>query len=575
MPLEPGLSSALGALLRRSLAAPLRALIAGLRSLSLRGRPVLSVALGQVRGRADGPSDPDEAAAMLDALAEDDRVRAVLLDLRGLGGGRATAQDLRAALLRLRQRGRLVVTHLDSVGLTELSIAAAGDRVWLTPSGDVFLTGLGVAQHFVADALALVGAQAQIMSAGAYKSFGERLTRNHPSVPHREALKHLLTGLQNDALNGIADDRRRPVGSVQALLAASPLAPERLVEAGLIDGLAYPDQVNAELEKLLDAPARPRSLRWWWRLSRWDRGLRGWATGGGRIEVVHLEGPVVQAGEALGGRGPRIDADEVVPLLDALREDEGVRAVVLCVNSPGGSVLASDLIARAVQRLGDRRPVVALLGDVAASGGYYIAAPCAEIIARPSTITGSIGVVGGKIVLREALTRWGVHPELVAAGPDAGLLSPFFGWDRDQAERFRASLLRHYDRFLAVVAAGRGRPADQLEPFAQGRVWTGRQAVEHGLVDRLGDLPVALARARLLGGLPPEGGVVRHRSMPKPRFGLLRVILGGSRAHEPGLLAWAQGLGLGPAGLVAAHLWARPLEPMAIAPLDLPAAWGR
>jgi protease-4 len=568
------LSSTFGALLRHAIAAPLRALIAGLRALSLRGRPVLAVALGQERGRADGPADPEEATAMLEAIADDDRIRAVLLDLRGLAGGRAVAQDLRAALLRLRQRGRLVVTHLDSASLTELSIAAAGDRVWLTPSGDVFLTGIGVTQHFLADALALVGAKAQIMSAGAYKSFGERATRNHPSVAHREALGHLLAGLQSDVLQSIADDRKQPVAAVAGLLAASPLPPQRLVDAGLIDGLAYPDEVDAELGRLLDAPTRARSLRWWWRLSRWDRGLRGWAAGAGRVEVVHLHGPVVQAGEALGGRGPRIDADEVVPLLDQLREDDDVRAVVLSINSPGGSVLASDLIARAVRRLGDKRPTVAIFGDVAASGGYYIAAPCAEIIARPSTITGSIGVVGGKIVLRDALTRWGVHPELVAAGPDADLLSPFFGWDRDQAERFRASLLRHYDRFLAVVAAGRGRPVEQIEPFAQGRVWTGRQALENGLVDRLGDLSVALARARLLSGLPVDGGEIRHRWMPRPRLPLLRVILGGGSA-EGGLGALVAGLGLGSAGLVAAHLWGRPLEPMAIAPLDLPEAWGR
>ena len=567
--------SVIGAALRHAVAGPLRLLIAGLRSLSLRGRPVLGLALGAARGRAEGPDDAAEAADILQALAEDDRVRAVLVDLRGLSGGRASAEDLRAGLHRLRRAGRLVVAHLDSVGLTELSVATAAARALLTPAGDVFITGLGAAQQFLADALALVGAEAQMMSAGAYKSFGERFTRNSPSAAHREALSFLLGGLQNDVVEGIAGDRKVASSVVLHLLGASPIAPQGLVDAGLIDGLGYPDEAEDLVQGLLDAPGRPRSLRWWWRLTRWDRGLKSWAAGEGRIEVVHLEGPVVQAGEALGGRGPRIEADEVVPLLDRLREDPGVRAVVLCIDSPGGSVLASDLIARAVRRLADKHPTIALLGDVAASGGYYIAAPCSEIVARPSTITGSIGVVGGKIVLREALTRWGVHPELVSVGPDAGMLSPFFGWDRDQAARFLASLQRHYARFVQVVAAGRGRPAEQIEAVAQGRVWTGRQAVDNGLVDRLGDLQVALSRARLLGGLGPNEGVVHHHRAPRSRLSLLRLVLSGGELAAPSLDSLISGLGLGAAGLVALHLWRRPLEPMVIAPLDLPEAWKR
>jgi protease-4 len=250
-------------------------------------------------------------------------------------------------------------------------------------------------------------------------------------------------------------------------------------------------------------------------------------------------------------------------VLDALREDPRVEAVVLYVDSPGGSALASDLIARAVVRLQGTKPVISVFGDVAASGGYYIAAPSAELIAQEGSITGSIGVVGGKIVFGEGAERLGVSSEAVTAGPNATVFSPWEPFTPQQRERFRRSLVRIYDRFVQVVAAGRKAPSDAIESVAQGRVWTGRQALERGLVDRIGGLDLAIRRARELAGFAGSVSTV-HVRFPPPRFRLLQSLLGNRGASEV-LEPWiAERLGK------SADAWTlivrHPAEPLAILP---------
>ncbi|MEC8194515.1 MAG: signal peptide peptidase SppA, partial [Myxococcota bacterium] len=221
---------------------------------------------------------------------------------------------------------------------------------------------------------------------------------------------------------------------------------------------------------------------------------------------------------------------EVVDTIDRLAEQDSVKAVVLAVNSPGGSALASDLIARSVQALDDRKPVVAVMGNVAASGGYYISAVAREIVAHPATITGSIGVVGGKVVLGKALARLGIHTTWMGPAPDPGLLSPEAPFSPDQRIRFRASLKRVYRRFIDVVAKGRGLDIDAVESVAQGRVWTGTQALDRGLVDRLGSLSLGIERAAALAEL----GDGRIKTVPvrfnPPAFAVVNQLMGAQAA---------------------------------------------
>ena len=474
---------------------------------------------------------------------------------------------------RLRRSGKTVLVHLDSAGLRELYLAGAADRVWLLPSADLMVTGMGAHLQFYGDLLARLGIRADMEAAGSYKSFGEPYTRSWPSASNREQVGSLVADLQAQAVAQIAEDRQIEVGVVEALLGRAPLAAEEAKAAGLVAELAYGDQVEAALRRLLGGEPRELGFGAWLRVSRWRSALRRWGQVRRRIAIVHLEGPVVQGAEAMGGSGFRIDSDRIVPVLRQIAQADDIAGVVLHVDSPGGSAVASDILARAVQRLTQEKPVVAVFGDVAASGGYYLAAPAQEVIARAGTITGSIGVVGGKIVVGAALERIGVHGELVAAGPDADLFAPWSAFTPDQRLRFRASLQRTYDRFIDVVAAGRRVPASAIEPHAQGRVWTGRQAMELGLVDRLGGLETGIARLRLLAGLEAGEGHVVHIRFPPPRLRVLQALLGGrgigtelrevvSEAALPEELAGAR--------VLLQFLRGRPGEALALLPWKLP-----
>lgn len=458
--------------------------------------------------------------AELEALAADPLARAVLLRLGPVPLGWASAQALRAALLKLRAAGRLVAVHLESAGNAGLLVASASDRVWISPGSDVALTGVGAELAFYGDALERLGLRAEMEAAGAYKSAGEPFVRAFPSPENREAMAVLVADLQAQLVDAIAEGRRQPPERVLDWMARAPLSAEEALAEGLVDGLAYEDQIDSGLERLLGAPPR------WWSLSRYSRlrRLLRWLETVGvwrpALAVVHLEGAVAQRAD---GASPAhtIDAERVVPVLEDLGWNQAVRGVVLHIRSPGGAAIPSDEIARAVSRLACQKPVIAVLSDVAASGGYYIAAPAAEIVAAPGTITGSIGVVGGKLVFGEAAARFGVHHERVVAGPNSGIYSPWEPFSSEQRARFRASLGRMYTRFIGVVAAGRRRPAASVEPVAQGRVWTGRQAKELGLVDHLGGLSLGLERAAALAGLPRQGNPVLHLSFPVSRLHFL------------------------------------------------------
>lgn len=517
------------------LAMPLALLVARLRRWQLGRSGVLALSLTHDMPRRAPLDGIAATAALLHAMAEDPLLRAVRLHLRSPGLGWAAAQDLHQALLGLRARGKVVFVHLEHAGNQELLLASAADQVWLAPAGEVFLTGVDAWLVFAGDLLSRLGVQVEIEAAGAFKSFGETWSRAFPSPANREATAALVEDLGEQLVEALAAARHVPVERVRALLRRCPVPPEEALAAGLIDGVGHADQADAALEAQLGRALNPVSFH---RYARWlavERRLARVGRRGRVVSVVHLEGPVVHGAEPSGGGGHRIDADRVVPVLEQLRLSEPVGAAVLFINSPGGSALASDVIAHAVERLAQAKPVVAVFANVAASGGYYIAAPAAEIFARPGSITGSIGVVGGKLAFGGALSGLGVHAEAVRSDDQAMLLSPWRPFRPHERARFRALLDRTYDRFLAVVAAGRKRTVQDIAPHAQGRVWTGRQALERGLIDRLGGLEQGLDRARALAGLPPDAPVV-HQRFPPPRFRMLAQLLGRDARAEPDLL---------------------------------------
>jgi protease IV len=496
-------------------------------------------------------------------VADTPDVRAVLVRIRSPRLGWAMAQELQQELAGIRKAGKLLTAYMEVAGNLEMYLAAPADRIWMAPASELALVGVGARLTFFGGSFERVGVYADIESAGAYKSFGESYTRKYPTPENREAVAAVVGDLHDQLVSGILAWRKIGPDAIARAMEEAPIPAEQAKALGLVDGLAFPDQVRTSLDELLGGEQKVVPLHrvsFWLNVERW---LARIGTRHERVAVVHLEGAVTHGVEPTAGSGPRIAAERVVPALDALREDPRVKAVVLYVDSPGGSALASDLIAREVARLQSVKPVISVFGDVAASGGYYIAAPSAELIAQEGTLTGSIGVVGGKIVFGEAAERLGVSSEAITVGPNATVFSPWEPFTPQQRARFRQSLERIYDRFVQVVAAGRKTPAEAIESVAQGRVWTGRQALGHGLVDRIGGLDLAIRRARELAGFTGSVSTV-HIRFPPPRFRLLASLLGNRGAVQL-VEPWVASR-LGKAADAWMLIVRHPAEPMAILP---------
>ncbi len=486
----------------------------------------------------------------------------VVLDLESLPGGWAFAEDLAEAVGAVVAGGIQVVAVADGLDNRRLRVAAAASEVVLPSSGEVHAAGVAAELTFFGAALQAFGVEADVEAAGAYKALGEPFTRSFPSTAHREATGALVRGLGEALVAAVAAGRGLSEAAVRAVLARAPLGAEDAMQLGLIDRVAYADEV-------IDPEARRVPFA---RLAALDA-LEGRLLGLGvpaQVAVLHLEGGVVRTAQ---GRSPEIAVEEVVAALDALREDDTVRAAVLAVESPGGSALAADLIWRAVDRLAAAKPVVAAYGDVAASGGVYIAAPARKVFARASSLTGSVGVVGGKLVVGEASRRLGVHREAVGDAPHALAFTAARRFTDSERATFRDRLAQTYRAFVDRVAAGRGVSPEAIEPSCRGRVWLGADAVSAGLVDALGGLDDAVRAAASMAELPARGWrrVDRAPRPPRPWRELLAAALwqawplgGGARS-----LRWPLALKDVAAGLVdvgdAAWLVEHPGEPLVVA----------
>jgi protease-4 len=557
-------------LLMRVLALLPRLLMFAWRRMRLGRRTVVDVVIGG--GSAEDLSQRLERERAIRRLAKDARVRAVRLTVRSVPMGWAAVQGLRAALAEVRAAGKPIVARIDTADDRTLFLVGVSDAVWMPPGGDVMVTGLAAAVPFYGPALQRLGVEIAVESAGAYKSLGEPYTRGFPTTANREALNAVFEDLDTQVAETIAADRDLDLADVRAAQVEGPLSAEQAQDRGLIDRVGYADQMKEALEEALGGEPRVIGLRQYARLTRWADGLARMGVRRPLVAIVHLQGPVMQRRGRVGRPRRMIASEEVVPALDALRLSRRVNAVVLVVDSPGGSSLASDLIARAVVRLNDEKPVVVAMESVAASGGYYIAAPATEIVARPGTVTGSIGVVGGKVVLGPGLAKWGVHAEQIGPGTDASMYGPWSGFTPEQRSRYRASLARVYDRFISIVADGRHREKAQIDAVAQGRVWTGIQALERGLVDHLGGVQDAVSRATSLakmGDQPIRQIEIRFEGS---RWGALNSLMGGASADPVDGMAMALAT-LGAAGWLPRQLRAHPGEPLAVVPvvIDEPA----
>jgi protease-4 len=423
----------------------------------------------------------------------------VLVDISRLEAGWATLLTMHQLLSQARRGGKRVVAYLpEGGGLAEYFVATAADEIWLGPSAALSLTGLAVEATYLAPAFERLGLRAQVEAVGRYKTAGEPYLRHEMSPENAEMLGAILDEIDSAVIGGIEETRELDASSARRLAGEGPYGPSRAVELGLADDVCYPDQLASRLASRLgltgSAGAKTASILRWPAYARGRHIEEAWPLGRHRIPVLEIDGMLVE-GRSRGVKG-MVGAEGVVKLLRRLRKDPAVAAVVLHINSRGGTVVASDQIRREVERLAEKKPVVASLSDVAASGGYMIAAAAHQIVAQPLALTGSIGVLAGKLSGRRLLEGLGLHRQAIRRGAHASFGSPAAGWSAAERGAVRAMVEEHYRHFVDVVARGRRLPPEQVLASAEGRVWTGRAALERGLVDALGGLGEAIAAAR-------------------------------------------------------------------------------
>jgi protease-4 len=435
----------------------------------------------------------------LRALEHDEATLGVVVLGGDLGSaGWATAEELRAALLRLRAAGKRVFAFLMHADTKGYLVASAAEKVLLDPAGDLRLTGAAVTLPYFKGTGELLGIQADYLRIGPYKSAPERYTMKAPSPEARASRETYLDDLQRHLVEAIAEARGISRADARARIDAGPFTPPAAREAHLIDEVRGGEQLPGFFEQVLGlAPALRDAPRSPARPSSWSAP---------RIAVIHLEGDLV-TGESRSIPLLRMHATGLKELLAAIEhalENSAVRALVLRIDSPGGSFLAADLLARALERARNLKPVVCSLGDLAASGGYYIAAACDEIFVAPSTLTGSIGIYTGKLDFSGLLAKLGVSLTLLQRGAHAGIDSPFRPYTDDERAALMRELRYAYDRFVATVARGRTMSEARVAELGEGRIYSGDRARSLGLVDEYGGLTEAIEAAARRARISPR-----------------------------------------------------------------------
>lgn len=500
--------------------------------------------IGRLRSRSRSRLRP-----MLRALYEagdDPRVAGVIARVGRGALSWTTVQDLRRALGAFRRSGKPTVAFAETFGeggngTADYVLAAGFERIWLQPVGELGLLGIASETTFLRGALDKLGVQPQLHQRHEYKNAADRIQRTEFTPEHEEALTALTGSIWDEAVAAIAASRAMTTERVRELADAAPLSAEAARDAGLVDALGFRDEALTDLRSRVgddDAPllfADRWSPRRTVRLPRRRRRV---------VALVEGHGNIVSGRSRGGAGGGRMGSDTVSAALRAARADDDVAAVVFRVDSPGGSAVASDVMWREVlltRRAG--KPVVVSMGALAASGGYYVAAPADVIVAQPATLTGSIGVFGGKVVVADLLDRVGLTTGAVSNGERSLMFSPRRAFSAAEEAELDAMLDRIYADFVAKVAEGRGMGVADVDAVARGRVWSGIDASRNGLVDEIGDLRRAVEIARERASLPADAPVRAAVHVPPlARLGRPR------NSEDPRAASMASGL----SGLVAA-----------------------
>jgi protease-4 len=472
----------------------------------------------------------------------DRRINGVFVRLTGFSSPYwSKVQEVRDAIADFRTSGKPVYAYLEYGDDRSYYLATAADKVFLLPSSPLQLTGLATYQVFLRGTLDKVGVFPDLHHIGDYKTASNTFTEKTYTAAHREMDASLNRDLFNQVVSGIALSRKRSEAQVRALVDEGPFLPEQALRAGLIDGVSYEDQAVQQLREASSVESTNNiDGDDYARIALSALGLNR----GPRIGVIYAAGAIT------GGRsgydplnGATVGSETLIRAIRDARQDSSLRALILRIDSPGGSVAASDAIWRELTIARTEqpdRPIVASMSDLAASGGYYIATPAHVIVAQPSTLTGSIGIFGGKFVSGGVYEKLGANIEVESLGKNAQMNSPARPYNADEARKVLEQLRAFYDDFVRKVAVSRNRTPEAIDQLARGRVWTGQQGKANGLVDELGGLYRAVELAKARAKIEP-GSEVELVSYPAPRtfYQLLSESLSGD-AQVRTINAWLQ-----------------------------------
>jgi protease-4 len=476
---------------------------------------------------AERPMALREAVAAIHRAAEDPRVAGLIARVQLAAAPPAAVQELREAIAAFSAAKPSLAWAETYPGTLSYYLASAFTEIWMQPSGSVGLIGFASNANFLRTALDKAGIDAEFVARGEYKSAANVFTEDGFTEAHREAVTRMLESLQDQVWQAIAESRELDSAALDALADRAPLLRDDAVASGLVDRIGFRDQAHARIAELIGVEGvstegspedDPEKLAPRLNLARYAAAARTRLVPSappipGRrskptFAVITLQGPIVN-----GRGGPQllpfgnssVGGDTIAAALREAAGDESVSAIVLRIDSPGGSVTASETIWREVVRSRERgKPVVASMGSVAASGGYYAAMAADAIVANPATITGSIGVITGKLVFRDLKERLGVVSDAVRTNANADTWSTDVPFTEQQRADREAEADLIYADFVQRVAQGRNLSTEEVDAVARGRVWTGADALERGLVDELGGLRTAVRRAKILAGLDED-----------------------------------------------------------------------
>ena len=460
-------------------------------------------------------SRPATLRATIEAIQKakiDSRVKALVITPSASGALWAQIQEVRAALVDFRTSGKPITAYLEAGGAQEYYLASAADRIVMMPAGQLDLTGLATYELFFRGALDKLGVRPDLLHIGDYKTAANTFTEHGFTKAHLEMSQSLNRDWFDELVRAIADGRKKSVDEIRKLIDGGPYLADGAKKAGLVDQLAYEDQLDDERPiagtQRLDASTYSQVSV-----------SSGRITSSSRIALLYATGTIASGRSSFDGAvGTVLGSETFVDWLRKIRIDPAVKAVVVRIDSPGGSAIASEVIWREVMLTREKMPVIVSMGDVAASGGYYIAVPAQTIVAEPGTLTGSIGVVTGKFVLDGTFEKLGVGTGAVSDGKFAEIYSPFRAFSPAERARVEEQMQSTYELFLSRVVEGRKSTRAKIDAVAQGRVWTGHQARERGLVDEIGGLDRAIQIAKQKAKIDEKSDVDLLVYPQKPSF---------------------------------------------------------